>query len=339
MSELRSDERPPPEAAGDADFAGWTPIRLEWYEGRGRLDWCWLGYAPPTEPFFEQTVQIALRGAAGRAGCRRSSIDALARGEMVKPCVMPAGFIFHMSRCGSTLVSRMFASMPQHFVISEAGVIDAVIQAHRRVPGVTEALCSAWLRGLVSALSRSAAGAERRAFIKFDSWHVLDLPLIRRTFPDVPWIFLYRNPLEVMASHARQSQAAMTTEAAARRARVLGAFCQSALRNLDDDAMLVEYRQLPTAVWTTIAGHFGVACSELDIERMGVVQQFDAKNPELRFFGDTDSKLTEVSGVVREAIDSWVTPLYDELESRRMLPTGAARISHGGCLSTYRRTM
>ena len=44
----------------------------------------------------------------------------------------------------------------------------------------------------------------RDYFVKFDSWNTLDLALIRRAFPDVPWIFLYRDPVEVIVSHMRQ---------------------------------------------------------------------------------------------------------------------------------------
>ena len=57
-----------------------------------------------------------------------------------------------------------------------------------------------WLRGVVSALGQPRLGTEKHLFIKFDAWKVLDLPLIRRAFPAVPWIFLYRDPVEVLTS-------------------------------------------------------------------------------------------------------------------------------------------
>ncbi len=63
---------------------------------------------------------------------------------------------------------------------------------------------SSWLRGMLSALGQRRNGDEKKFFVKFDSWHTINLPLIRRAFPDVPWIFLYRDPLEVMVSQLRQ---------------------------------------------------------------------------------------------------------------------------------------
>ena len=38
----------------------------------------------------------------------------------------PSGFIFHMSRCGSTVISQMLAALAEHVVVSEAGPIDAL---------------------------------------------------------------------------------------------------------------------------------------------------------------------------------------------------------------------
>ena len=37
-----------------------------------------------------------------------------------EPGIDPTGFIFHLARCGSTLVSQMLAALPEHIVLSEA---------------------------------------------------------------------------------------------------------------------------------------------------------------------------------------------------------------------------
>jgi hypothetical protein len=268
----------------------------------------------------DQTIEKALGNPATSIPVRQTSIDVLAEFEMSEPHVTPRGLIFHMSRCGSTLISQMLAALPQNVVISEAGIIDAAIHAHLKVPGVSDDQRGHWLRGLVAALIRSSADGERYLFIKFDSWHVLELPLIRRTFPTVPWIFVYRHPVEVMASHARQGRSPMTIEAAARRARVLARFCQSAMQHLDDTGRLVEYRQLPAVVWTDVLGHFGVDCSSADIDRMRAVALFEAKNPSVRFHSDAQTKQNEISENARFAADRSLMPLYDELEQYRVSP-------------------
>ena len=45
-------------------------------------------------------------------------------------------------------------------------------------------------------------------------------------------------------------------------ARVLARICQAALDHRRDGGLLVNYRELPQAVFTTILPHFGMTCSE-----------------------------------------------------------------------------
>ena len=40
--------------------------------------------------------------------------------------------------------------------------------------------------------------------IKLDAWNIGELPLLRECFPDTPWLFLYRDPLEIAVSHLRR---------------------------------------------------------------------------------------------------------------------------------------
>jgi len=41
---------------------------------------------------------------------------------------------------------------------------------------------------------------ETHYFIKLDAWHVRSLALIREAFPQTPWIFVCRDPVEVFVS-------------------------------------------------------------------------------------------------------------------------------------------
>ena len=65
---------------------------------------------------------------------------------------------------------------------------------------------------MVAAFGRRRGGRERHYFIKLDSWHTLALPLFRRAFPSVPWVFLYRDPVEVLVSQMRQRGAQTVAE-------------------------------------------------------------------------------------------------------------------------------
>ena len=45
---------------------------------------------------------------------------------------------------------------------------------------------------VVAALGQPQHPEERALFLKLDAWHTLELPLLQRAFPGVPWVFLYR---------------------------------------------------------------------------------------------------------------------------------------------------
>ena len=168
-----------------------------------------------------------------------------------------------MSRSGSTLVSRLLAALPTNIVISEARPLDSVLRAHHYDATVSEDQRIAWLRWMVSALAQQRVGDEKYFFIKFDAWHTLELPLIRRAFPDVPWVFVYRDPVEVLVSQLDHRGAHMvpgviapslfgidpstvtTIEPEEYCARVLAALCQAAVEYHANGGLLVNYRQLP----------------------------------------------------------------------------------------------
>jgi hypothetical protein len=238
-----------------------------------------------------------------------------------------------MSRCGSTLVAQMLAALPQNIVVSEAPPIDAILR--REFEGITEEKRIAWLRGLLSALGQPRNGDERQFFVKFDSWHSISLPLIRRAFPDVPWIFLYRDPLEVMVSQIKQggiytvpglidfelpgldksARAQMPTEEYC--ARFLSQICASALEQLRSSGRAVNYLELPDAVWTSLREYFHLDCTEEDLDRMRQVTQFDAKNPSLFFIAKSAEERRAANPFVREMSARWAEPIYLELEALR----------------------
>jgi hypothetical protein len=249
----------------------------------------------------------------------------------------PTGLIFHMSRCGSTLVSQMLAALPQNVVLAEAGPLDGVLRAQLWAPDVTDGQRVAWLRGLVSALGQARNPEEMHLFIKLDSWHTLELPLIRRVFPGVPWVFLYRNPVEVVVSHVRQRGAQMVPGvldpasigldlAAAGQmgaeeyiARVLARICERALdaHLKTGGRMLVNYEQLPAAITSEVANFFGMDWSAEEKEHMTAAARFNAKNPCLFFAPDSAEKQQQGTDRIRQVADAWVRPVYERLEALR----------------------
>lgn len=314
---------------------GWVPIRLYRIESRPMVDWCYLGTTRFAAPFFEQTIEHTLRHPFNLLFRHQTPIEALGEWQVAQPGLPPTGFIFHMSRCGSTLISQMLAALPQNVVISEAGPIDSVLRAHFRDPRVTDDQRVAWLRELVSALGQRRHGEEKYFFIKFDSWHTVDLPLIKRAFTKVPWVFVYREPVEVIVSILKRTPSRMCPglveasllglDAATAFqmqqeeyvARIAAKFCEVALEHHRSAAMLINYRQLPEVVLTDLLDLFPVTYAAADLERMRDVSQLDAKDPSIHFADDSESKRREANGLVIEMADRWVRGPYEELEAAR----------------------
>lgn len=320
-------------------LAQWTPIRIHWEQGYPMLDWAYLGEQRFVEPFFDETVERLLRRPFGLLFRHQTPIAALGELEALTPGLPPTGFIFHMSRCGSTLVAQMLAALPQNIVIAEAGPVDAILRAHWRDPSVSDEQRIAWLRGLLSAYARPQVAGERHFFVKFDSWHTVALPLVQRAFPDVPWIFLYRDPVEVLVSHERQKGAQMVPgmlppiwlglewhELAGIAldeygARALARICTAALAHQNAHGRWIKYGQLPAAVVGELAAHFQLKFSPADIDRMQEKAQWDVKSYGMPFANDTARKQQAATPRLHQLADEWLTPLYEQMETQRSKET------------------
>jgi len=319
------------------DYAGWMPVRVNWTPSGLRLKWQYFGDVRFTDPFFEQTVGRCVGLPNQPAGQRETPIETLAELTDRSPGLAPTGFIFHMSRCGSTLISQMLAVRPENLVISEADPIDGVLRAHLRDPTITAEQQAMWLRLLLQVFGQRRFAGETHLFVKFDCWHTLCLPLIQRAFPGVPWIFIYREPVEVLASHRRQiggqmvpgklepaffdwdSQTVSRMSLSEYGGRVLGKICGAALAQARAGrGKLVHYRQLPAVVWCDLLKYWGVHGTPDAVEAMTRVARFNAKTPALPFEDDRRIKNREVTEDIRQIARQWLDGTYRQLEACRM---------------------
>ena len=291
------------------------------------------------DSFFDQTIERCLSDPFNLLFRHQTPIEVLGQWNEVSPGLDPNGFVFHMSRSGSTLISQLLAAIPRNIVISEAPPIDATVRAHFKSAAVTDEQRITWLRWLISALSQPRMAQEENFFVKFDAWHILDLPLIRRAFPHVPWLFVYRDPVEVLVSQLGHRGAHMvpgvvapssfgidpdqvwTIEPEEYCARVLAALCQAGLQHHGSGGLLINYKQLPEIVWTSISEFFGIDHSEAEIEIMKGKTRRNAKNPAVVFQNDSADKRRKATENVLAAVNTWLDSTYEELEAARLKAT------------------
>ena len=324
-----------PVAANDWPPRGWLPARSVPTGGKPAFDWAWFGSDPLDAPFYEDSVRRFASRPFSQMFRTRTGLDALVKGSESKRAGVPSGFLYHMSRCGSTLVAQMLAANPLHIVLSEPEPLDAVLRWAAESTAPNEEKVNA-LRAVAAALGRNRTGEIGRLFIKLDSWHALLLPLLRSAFPDTPWVFLYRDPVEVLVSQIRRRgthtvagllpksiidiPGAETLPDDRYAALALAEVCQAVIANWQlGGGVVVNYSELPHAVFDRIVPHFRLTPSPADRAGMEVAATRDAKAPERRFVPDVALKRREASTALEAVAREALSPVCDRLSAMRMM--------------------
>lgn len=302
------------------------PVRILENEKAPRLEW--LDNGPIASPLFEQTSgELRERGLAPRW----TDLQALSASGTGSPENRPTALLFHTSRCGSTLLTRMLATLAESSVIAESVILDQLLNG-LQTQALDEPARIALLRGFVRAHAQAARPG--RCWVKFDCHHIFHLDLIRRAFPGVPWMFLYRNPVEVIVSHARQRGLPMVpaeTELLSwpdygRRqmlelldehtARMVARICTAAADgHRPGESLLVNHRDLTARLKSEILPFLRVAADAAELDGMMRCLQEDAKRPGQLFAPDSAAKRAEASPLVRQAATEWAQAAYDRVEA------------------------
>lgn len=113
------------------------------------------------------------------------------------------GVAFHESRCGSTLVANSLIGMNprKHRVYSESSPPISALGLCSDNNDCTLDQEAMILRDVVFFMGRTDDPAEERFFFKIQSAGTTQLATFRKAFPETPWLFVYRDPVQVMMSH------------------------------------------------------------------------------------------------------------------------------------------
>lgn len=319
------------------------PVDAVVVDGHPGLLWMNLGDMTFTEPFFQQTVDRVRADHPDREE-RFTGFDALLQLEKSIESVAPTGFIFHSSRCGSTLLANACRSLDDTIVLSEANAIDKLVARFITDANdpVKESLYSVFLRAAVNALAQRRTGSERRLFVKFSCCSISQFERIKRIWPTVPWIFLYRDPVETIVSNMRTVPAWLIDEdhrilahitgtspagvaemsLEERCARSIGSFYSTAASAhplANGNSMLLNYNQLSVPALTSILSFFEIQVSSKELERIASGSRIYSKEASgtREFSPDTDAKQRVASDLVREMAERWAMQPYHLLEGSR----------------------
>lgn len=181
----------------------WIPLKLYPEDGELLCRWFYVGDKGFSEPFFEETASACRALAENRHFIRSmGSTSLLPEWVQQMDVVEPTAFIFHISRCGSTLVSQMLGLQPANIVLSEVPFFDDLLRygkLHDRMPGILPQLKAA-----IGFYGARRNQNQQRLFIKTDSWHIHFYKELRALYPTVPFFLLYRKPQEVLRSQQKK---------------------------------------------------------------------------------------------------------------------------------------
>jgi len=190
---------------------GMVPVAIDHREG-GHVLWADLGEHPFREWQYLFTVKhLAQNGLVGKAF--RTNFDILKDDRVVNGGITPRGLVFHTSRCGSTLVAKALARPRSNVVITQGSPLQrgfwATLTNDWRKPLEVTQDTLTMFRNLVLAMTRPRRPEQNTAFVKFISWNVLYTDFIASAYPEVPALFLYRDPVEVIASVMNETTAVL----------------------------------------------------------------------------------------------------------------------------------
>lgn len=318
----------------DAVPPGYLPMRVKFADAGPTVVWCSDDGRDLDDPFFDETIQRCMRRPLNRAFQPQTPIDSLLDVATSRNCRAPDAFIFHMSRCGSTLLAQMFTALANCRVISEAPAIDQVLYADHRIPGLSAQTHLEWVRAILLSYGANGRSPFARHLVKLDAWHIERLPLIEQAFPGVPWVFLFRHPLEVLVSN-QALRAASTLPGVTSRGvpgvdlyaalnmpseRYLALILQHNLRTAlryrsSPHGLYINYADLPEIALPAILEHFGMALHSTEIDSMLAKAGRNAKQPTTTFVPDTTQKQASAGPEARALAATLLMPAFEELQS------------------------
>lgn len=314
-----------PLAAGEVSLVGvWLPYRYQ--PQLQRVHWLLpLGHA--TEPFQDEYISRCRQQLLNQIIQPSSHLHAAqAFAEYCKP-VQPAGFIFHLSRCGSTLVSGCLSELESTCVFSESPLLTELLLDNK----LSAPERKNYLRAFVDL--QSAAYPQRpQMIIKWNAWDIFHWQLIRELYPQVPCVFLIRNPVEILASHQRLVGRHMSGDPTLahlhsvfsvraddlsmldRQQQVLSVLLESISGVVSaDDTFVMDYACLDIDCMEHICLLFHCDPSESDLIKIQARMLVHSKNPVQSFVADSAQKKqyfsSDKKSMIRDSLDDCYQPL------------------------------
>ena len=178
----------------------WIPYKLIEKDNEIYFEWIYLADIKYADPFFDESIAKCKSHAYNSKQFKVvSTVENLIEWSNELISVELKSLVFHVSRCGSTMLSQSLATSSENIMISEAPIIDQILRSDLFSLEKKTSL----LKSVIKLLGQKRFPEQQHLIIKLDAWHIFKASYLRSIFPDIPFALLYRNPTEVLKSHQK----------------------------------------------------------------------------------------------------------------------------------------
>lgn len=311
----------------------WYPIKIYSEDNELRCRWKYFKGIEFTDPFFDETI---LKASCLEINSRYyrpvSDLNILTEWASTIHSVEPTVFIFHISRCGSTLMSQTLGLDDKHITLSEVPFIDDLLKLLTIDDWLINVEYQAILKAAIGLYGRSDNANKKRLFIKTDSWHLHYLPLFRLLYSSTLFLLLFRKPDDILRSQQKkrgmhavpglisdsilgiQSNKTNIANFDGHMIKVLESYYASLIKiaQNDDLSFLANYNEGIEQIINRLASHINIYIDENYRKLIHERCLYNAKFPD-QVFKEEPSNKEALSDLTKAFI------LYTELENLRNL--------------------
>ena len=302
---------------------GWIPASIG--AQFNTIRWLEIGSKPLSDGFFYLDIRTFRSQAVSEC---ETDASVLAHVNRNRPSVAPAGFIFHMSRCGSTLLTRALRAIDGTLILAEAQPVSHLLHSYP-ARGEEQAVN---LTHLFTLFAHYDGQPPKHVVVKPSLGGIACYPLVRKLWPHVPCVILIRNPLEVLVSNLSKPplwlqedrrysglhwfgmppREVLVSNSIDYCCWILSQFCEHALQ-ATSSSRIIDYEALNLHTIEEIATFFGLGWSQENRSDIQRLLTLDAKRPSQAFCRDGATKQQQATATMRSSVGKSLEPLYNEL--------------------------
>jgi sulfotransferase family protein len=180
----------------------YVPVSIDWV--RAQVELLDLGSDTFDEPFFGDTVERTRREHPAEVPLTVDLPSFVLRAERYP--APPDALVFHVGRCGSTLLTNMLVRSGDYIAVKEPEILNELVAAWLASPDEQrrpmELVTAATVRILLGSID-----SPRRRILKLAAWNVQMATALLAMFRTTAAAFVFRSPHETVASQLHKPPA------------------------------------------------------------------------------------------------------------------------------------